>query len=59
MIMSEQAVIMHELAMSVKEGDTVSGIVKNTTNFGAFISLKSPDGKLHGAVVRRAYLMLR
>ena len=43
---------MHELATSLKGGDVVSGVVKNTTNFGAFISLASPDGKLHGAVVR-------
>ena len=51
-LMSEQAVIMHQLATSLKEGDVVSGVVKNTTNFGAFVSLKSSDGKLHGAVVR-------
>ena len=43
---------MHELATSLKEGDVVSGVVKNTTTFGAFVSIASPDGKMHGAVVR-------
>ena len=31
----------------VKEGDTVEGIVKNITDFGAFVDLRGMDGLLH------------
>lgn len=35
------------LLASIKEGDIVEGIIKNVTNFGAFIDLGGMDGLLH------------
>lgn len=36
-----------EFLDSLKEGDIVEGIVKNITNYGAFIDLEKMDGLLH------------
>jgi ribosomal protein S1 len=44
--------MVEQLAASLQTGDVVEGIVTRTTDFGAFVSLRSPDGNLHGAVVR-------
>jgi len=43
--------MVEQLAASLQTGDVVEGIVTRTTDFGAFVSLRSPDGSLHGAVV--------
>lgn len=51
LILSEQATMVEQLAASLQTGDVVEGIVTRTTDFGAFVSLRSPDGSLHGAVV--------
>lgn len=36
-----------ELLSSIKEGDVLEGVVKNITDYGAFIDLQSTDGLLH------------
>ena len=36
-----------KLFQRIKEGDTVEGVVKNVTDFGAFIDLGGADGLLH------------
>lgn len=36
-----------ELLARIKEGDVIEGVVKNVTNFGAFIDLGGIDGLLH------------
>ena len=38
---------MKELLENLKEGDIIEGIIKNVTNFGAFIDLGGVDGLLH------------
>lgn len=35
------------LLASIKEGDIIEGIIKNVTNFGAFVDLGGMDGLLH------------
>jgi ribosomal protein S1 len=52
LVLSEQATMVEQLAASLQTGDVVEGIVTRTTDYGAFVSLRSPDGNLHGAVVR-------
>lgn len=36
-----------ELLENIKEGDTVTGVVKNITDFGVFLDLNGVDGLLH------------
>jgi small subunit ribosomal protein S1 len=36
-----------EMLSSIKEGDVLTGIVKNITDYGAFVDLGSVDGLLH------------
>ena len=36
-----------ELLSSIQEGDIMEGVVKNITDYGAFIDLKTMDGLLH------------
>ncbi|KAK9903262.1 hypothetical protein WJX75_001096 [Coccomyxa subellipsoidea] len=50
LVLSEQATMVEQLAASLQTGDVVEGIVTRTTDYGAFVSLRSPDGNLHGAV---------
>ena len=52
LILSEQATMVEELAASLNQGDVVEGIVTRVVDYGAFVSLRSPDGGMHGAVVR-------
>lgn len=52
LVLSEQATMVEQLAASLQTGDVVEGVVIRTTDFGAFVSLRSPDGNLHGAQVR-------
>ncbi len=44
---SEYQAEREELLANLKEGDTVKGIVKNLTDYGAFIDLGGIDGLLH------------
>ncbi len=47
LILARKAELQKELFERIKEGDTVTGIVKNVTDFGAFIDLGGVDGLLH------------
>lgn len=46
-VAAEKAEKRKELFERIKEGDVVEGIVKNVTDFGAFIDLGGADGLLH------------
>ncbi|MCR5715860.1 MAG: 30S ribosomal protein S1 [Lachnospiraceae bacterium] len=47
LIVADKAEKQKELFEKIKEGDVVEGIVKNVTDFGAFIDLGGADGLLH------------
>ncbi len=47
LIVARKAELQKELFEKIKEGDTVTGVVKNVTDFGAFIDLGGVDGLLH------------
>ena len=47
LILAEKAELQKKLFESIHEGDTVEGVVKNVTDFGAFIDLGGADGLLH------------
>ena len=47
LVVAEKAVKQKELFERIKEGDVVEGVVKNVTDFGAFIDLGGADGLLH------------
>ena len=47
LIAAKKAEMQKELFARIKEGDIVEGIVKNVTDFGAFIDLGGADGLLH------------
>ena len=51
LILSEQATMVEALAGSLNNGDVVEGVVTRLMDYGAFVSLRSPDGGMHGAVV--------
>lgn len=51
LILSEQATMVEALAGSLTNGDVVEGVVTRLMDYGAFVSLRSPDGGMHGAVV--------
>lgn len=42
---------MADLAAQLHEGDTVEGVVTSLRDYGAFVSIRSPDGELHGTQV--------
>ena len=46
-LLAEKAEKQKELFEKLAVGDTVEGVVKNVTNFGAFIDLGGVDGLLH------------
>jgi len=46
-IEAERAAQRQRFLETVKEGDKVEGIVKNITDFGAFVDLRGMDGLLH------------
>ena len=46
-IEAERADQRQRFLETVKEGDKVEGIVKNSTDFGAFVDLRGMDGLLH------------
>ena len=47
LVTARKAELQKELFARIKEGDVVEGIVKNVTDFGAFIDLGGADGLLH------------
>ncbi|MCM1427827.1 MAG: 30S ribosomal protein S1 [Eubacterium sp.] len=47
LLVAEKAEMQRKLFESIKEGDMVEGVVKNVTDFGAFIDLGGADGLLH------------
>ena len=52
LILSESATMVEQLADRLQAGDVVEGVVTKLADFGAFVSIRSPDdGQMHGAVV--------
>lgn len=49
LILSERAASLADLAACVAEGQVLTGVVTRLADYGAFVSLQSPDGGLHGA----------
>ncbi|MDD3367992.1 MAG: 30S ribosomal protein S1 [Lachnospiraceae bacterium] len=47
LLMAEKAKKQEALFAKIKPGDVVDGVVKNVTDFGAFIDLGGADGLLH------------
>lgn len=47
LIVAQKAEMAKELFARIKEGDIVDGVVKNITDFGAFVDLGGADGLLH------------
>ena len=47
LVLAEKAKLQEELFARIAVGDTVEGVVKNVTDFGAFIDLGGADGLLH------------
>lgn len=47
LILAEKAKLQEELFARIHPGDVVEGVVKNITDFGAFIDLGGVDGLLH------------
>lgn len=47
LLLAKKAEMQKELFARIKEGDIVEGVVKNVTDFGAFIDLGGADGLLH------------
>lgn len=47
LMMAEKAEMQKELFARIHPGDIVEGVVKNVTNFGAFVDLGGADGLLH------------
>ena len=47
LILEEKARLQKELFERIQIGDTVEGVIKNITDFGAFIDLGGADGLLH------------
>jgi len=47
LIVAQKAEMQKELFARIHEGDVVEGVVKNVTDFGAFVDLGGADGLLH------------
>jgi len=47
LLMADRAEKQKELLSKIAEGDKIDGIIKNVTDFGAFIDLGGADGLLH------------
>ena len=47
LIVAEKAKLQEELFARIAPGDVVDGVVKNVTDFGAFVDLGGADGLLH------------
>lgn len=47
LVVAERAKLQEELFARIQVGDVVTGVIKNVTDFGAFIDLGGADGLLH------------
>ena len=47
LVVAEKEEKRKELFATIKEGDVVEGVVKNVTDFGAFVDIGGADGLLH------------
>ena len=47
LLMADRAERQKELLSKIAEGDKIDGIIKNVTDFGAFVDLGGADGLLH------------
>ncbi len=47
LLVAEKAELQKKLLESIQAGDVVEGVVKNVTDFGAFIDIGGADGLLH------------
>ncbi|MDE6063317.1 MAG: S1 RNA-binding domain-containing protein, partial [Lachnospiraceae bacterium] len=47
LVVAKKAEMQRELFERIHEGDVVEGVVKNVTDFGAFVDLGGADGLLH------------
>ena len=47
LLVAKKQELQKELFAKIKAGDTVEGVIKNVTDFGAFIDLGGVDGLLH------------
>lgn len=47
LLVKERAKLQEEILGKIKVGDVIDGVVKNVTNFGAFVDLGGIDGLLH------------
>ena len=52
LVLSERAAMMEAVAAALNPGDMVEGVVTRLADYGAFVSLRSPDGNLHGVEAR-------
>lgn len=52
MVLSERAAMMEAVTAALNPGDVVEGVVTRLADYGAFVSLRSPDGNLHGVEAR-------
>ncbi len=52
LVLSERAAMMEAVTAALNPGDVVEGIVTRLADYGAFVSLRSPDGNLHGIEAR-------
>ncbi len=50
-VLSESATLLADLTAQLHEGDTVEGVVTGLRDYGAFVSIRSADGELHGTQV--------
>ena len=49
LLVAKKEVMQKELFERIHEGDVVEGVIKNVTDFGAFIDLGGADGLLHSS----------
>ncbi len=54
LVLSERAAMLEAVAAALTPGDVVEGVVTRLADYGAFVSLRSPDGNLHGVEARPA-----
>ena len=47
-MLSERAAMLETVAAALNPGDVVEGVVSRLADYGAFVSLRSPDGNMHG-----------
>ena len=52
LVLSERAAMLETVAAALNPGDVVEGVVSRLADYGAFVSLRSPDGDMHGVEAR-------